>query len=188
MNCKLWTEESRCKYYVLCSHWVVHSLRLCTHVSDWRPICGAKFFATCIRLRSMMCDVRFSAAIFFGGGSKISQSDNNLHWNLLQHRMYVYNNHGKTSLAANRLSDVWWLRSPTCVHSLIPCPCCDVQNMRNKQTDIGGFANYAKNVTQYKRNQRSFQERMEYIKSLFEVNRRPQNYSLIYLYPITIWG
>ena len=44
------------------------------------------------------------------------------------------------------------------------------QNMRNKQTDIGGFADYAKNVAQYKRNQRVFQERMEYIKSLFEVD------------------
>ena len=41
--------------------------------------------------------------------------------------------------------------------------------MRNKDTSIGGFADYARNVTKYKKNQRSYQERMEYIKALFEV-------------------
>ena len=42
--------------------------------------------------------------------------------------------------------------------------------MRNKETSIGGFADYARNVNRYKKNQRSFQERVEYVKALFEVN------------------
>lgn len=41
--------------------------------------------------------------------------------------------------------------------------------MRNKDTSIGGFADYARNVNKYKKNQRSYQERMEYVKGLFEV-------------------
>ena len=44
-----------------------------------------------------------------------------------------------------------------------------MQNMRNKDTSIGGFADYARNVNKYKKGQRSYQERVEYIKALFEV-------------------
>ena len=45
--------------------------------------------------------------------------------------------------------------------------------MRNKDTSIGGFADYARNVNKYKKNQRSYQERMEYVKALFEVHSHP---------------
>ena len=41
--------------------------------------------------------------------------------------------------------------------------------MKDKQTNIGGFAVYAKNVSAYKKAQPSYRERVEYIRSLFEV-------------------
>ncbi|KAK2146291.1 hypothetical protein LSH36_618g01031, partial [Paralvinella palmiformis] len=43
-----------------------------------------------------------------------------------------------------------------------------VENMKQKDTDIAGFAIYAKNVSQYKKNTMMYQQRIEYIKSLFE--------------------
>lgn len=42
--------------------------------------------------------------------------------------------------------------------------------MKDKSTDTGGFSSYAKEVSKYKKNQRIYQEQMEYIKALFEVS------------------
>ena len=42
--------------------------------------------------------------------------------------------------------------------------------MKDKDTTIGGFAIYAKNISQYKKNTPHYQQRVEYIKSLFEVS------------------
>ena len=47
--------------------------------------------------------------------------------------------------------------------------------MKQKDTDIAGFAIYAKNVSQYKKNTMMYQQRIEYIKSLFEVRRAMQH-------------
>jgi len=41
--------------------------------------------------------------------------------------------------------------------------------MKNKSTDIESFARYAKQVNQYKKNTGAYQQKVEYIKSLFEV-------------------
>ncbi|XP_013418883.1 dynein heavy chain domain-containing protein 1-like [Lingula anatina] len=44
-----------------------------------------------------------------------------------------------------------------------------LQNMRDKKVSMDAFAVYAKQITQYKKNSQQFQQRVEYIKSLFEM-------------------
>ncbi|KAH3716383.1 hypothetical protein DPMN_059105 [Dreissena polymorpha] len=43
--------------------------------------------------------------------------------------------------------------------------------MKNKQPSVDLFATYAKNYNQYKKNTTSYQQKVEYIKSLYEVRR-----------------
>ena len=44
------------------------------------------------------------------------------------------------------------------------------QTLKQQVTDIGGFAMYAKNQARYKKATPHFQQSVDYIKSLFEVN------------------
>ncbi|XP_041347210.1 uncharacterized protein LOC121367129, partial [Gigantopelta aegis] len=46
-----------------------------------------------------------------------------------------------------------------------------LQNLKKKHASVGAFAIYAKNYYQYKKNMPNYQQRIEYIKSLFEVIR-----------------
>ena len=43
--------------------------------------------------------------------------------------------------------------------------------MKNKQTTLGEFAEYAKNIHKYRNDMSSYQQLVEYIRSLFEVSR-----------------
>ena len=43
------------------------------------------------------------------------------------------------------------------------------QNMKDKQTSMGGFAAYARNMNSYKSNIHNYHRTVDYIKSLFEV-------------------
>ena len=45
-----------------------------------------------------------------------------------------------------------------------------IQNLEKKEAAIGGFAIFAKNVSRCKKNTAQYQQRLEYIKSLFEVH------------------
>jgi len=42
--------------------------------------------------------------------------------------------------------------------------------MKNKHSDVDRFATYAKFYNQYKKNTTSYQQKVEYIKSLYEVS------------------
>ena len=44
-----------------------------------------------------------------------------------------------------------------------------LQNMKDKQTSMGGFAAYARNMNSYKANIHNYHRTVDYIKSLFEV-------------------
>ncbi|XP_052798483.1 dynein heavy chain domain-containing protein 1-like isoform X5 [Mya arenaria] len=46
-----------------------------------------------------------------------------------------------------------------------------IANMKNKEPEVDMFATYAKNYNQYKKNTASYQQKVEYIKSLYEVIR-----------------
>ncbi|GFO14607.1 dynein heavy chain domain-containing protein 1-like, partial [Plakobranchus ocellatus] len=46
-----------------------------------------------------------------------------------------------------------------------------LKNMTDKRADVSSFASFAKNFTHYKKNTLQFQQRVEYIKSLYEVIR-----------------
>ncbi|XP_060599368.1 dynein heavy chain domain-containing protein 1-like [Ruditapes philippinarum] len=46
-----------------------------------------------------------------------------------------------------------------------------IQNMKDKNASVDQFATYAKNYNQYKKNTASYQQKVEYIKSLYEVIR-----------------
>ena len=44
-----------------------------------------------------------------------------------------------------------------------------LQNMKDKRENVESFALFAKNYQQYKKNTLQYQQRVEYIKSLYEV-------------------
>ena len=44
------------------------------------------------------------------------------------------------------------------------------QNLKEKQNSVDCFADYAKNFNMYKKNTSSYQQKVEYIKSLYEVS------------------
>lgn len=45
-----------------------------------------------------------------------------------------------------------------------------LQNLKKKHSDVDRFASFAKNYNQYKKNTTSYQQKVDYIKSLYEVN------------------
>ena len=56
--------------------------------------------------------------------------------------------------------------------------------MKNKHSDVDRFATYAKFYNQYKKNTTSYQQKVEYIKSLYEVS----NLSCLVVYSKTpLW-
>ena len=46
-----------------------------------------------------------------------------------------------------------------------------LKNMQSKQKSMSGFANYSRNVNLYKANLHSYQRKVDYIKSLYEVGK-----------------
>jgi hypothetical protein len=46
---------------------------------------------------------------------------------------------------------------------------CYAQNMKDKKDNVESFALFAKNYQQYKKNTLQYQQRVEYVKSLYEV-------------------
>ena len=55
---------------------------------------------------------------------------------------------------------------------------CLFQNLKEKQNSVDCFADYAKNFNMYKKNTSSYQQKVEYIKSLYEVSGQARLVSL----------